>query len=68
MKIDPCRQNSWLFVAKYLHASLQIVSAGICQRALVDESGMIRWGRTIDHKMVAVHGALCTIPSRNSNH
>jgi len=30
------------FLAKFLPASLLGVSAGICQRALVDESGMIR--------------------------
>jgi hypothetical protein len=27
----------------------------------------LRWGRTIDDKMVAVHGTLYTIPLRNSN-
>jgi hypothetical protein len=30
------------FLAKFVPASLLGVSAGICQRALVDESGMIR--------------------------
>jgi hypothetical protein len=31
-----------LFLAKFLPASLLGISAGICYRALVDESGMIR--------------------------
>jgi hypothetical protein len=35
-------QNSWTFIGKFLPASLQHVSAAIFQRALVDESGMIR--------------------------
>jgi hypothetical protein len=35
-------QNARTFLSKYLPASLLSVSAGICQRALVDESGMIR--------------------------
>jgi hypothetical protein len=49
--------------------SLLGVSIGICRRALVDESGMIkrRAGRTIHQRMVAVHGKLCTKPHRNSN-
>jgi hypothetical protein len=50
--------------------SLIVVSAGICQRGLVNESGIIkelRWGYTIDQKVVAEHGTLCTIPSHNSN-
>jgi hypothetical protein len=58
---SPSWQNEWTFLAKSLPASLQGVSAGTCQRALVDESGMIRWGDTIDQKMAAVHGLLCTI-------
>jgi hypothetical protein len=35
----------------------------------VNESGNIEliWGLIIDHKMVAVHGTLCTIALRNSN-
>jgi hypothetical protein len=37
-----CGQNSQPFFAKVLPASLLNVCAGICQRALVDESGMIR--------------------------
>jgi hypothetical protein len=49
--------------------SLLRVSAGTCQRALVDKSGMIRtqMGSTIDHKMVAVYGTLCKIPHRKRN-
>jgi hypothetical protein len=27
----------------------------------------LRWGTTMDQKMAAVHGTLCTIPTRNSN-
>jgi hypothetical protein len=27
----------------------------------------LRWGHTIDQKMAAVHGTICTIPPRNSN-
>jgi hypothetical protein len=34
--------NSRPFLAKFLPAYLLYVSAGYCQRALVDESGMIR--------------------------
>jgi hypothetical protein len=37
-----CRQNSRPFLPKFLPASLLGVSAGYCQRALVDESGIIR--------------------------
>jgi hypothetical protein len=35
-------QNSWPFLTKFLPASLLGVSAGYCQRAVVDVSGMIR--------------------------
>jgi len=50
-------------------ASLPDVSAGYCQRALVDESGMIRtqMGTHNISEMVAVLGTPCAIPSRNSN-
>jgi hypothetical protein len=50
-------------------ASLLDVSAGNCQTALVDESGMIR-PHTETHnrsQMVAMHGTPCAIP-RNSNY
>jgi hypothetical protein len=49
--------------------SLLAVSDGMCQRALVVKSGIIRTerGRTIYQKMVAVHETLCTIPPRNSS-
>jgi hypothetical protein len=45
------------------------IFAGISQRPLVDESGMIRiqTGSTIDQKIATVHGTLCTILSRNNN-
>jgi hypothetical protein len=35
------RQNEQTFLAKFIPASLLGVSVGICQRALLDESGMI---------------------------
>jgi hypothetical protein len=45
------------------------MSAGYCQRALVDESGMIitRMGMHNRSEMVAVHRKPCAIPPRNSN-
>jgi hypothetical protein len=63
------RQNSTVILRQVSPDLLLGVSAGICLRALVDESGEIRTqtGFTIHHKMVAVHGTLCTISSRNSN-
>jgi hypothetical protein len=62
------RQNSQIFLTKFLPASLLGDSAGICQKALEDQSGMIiiHTGSTIDQKMVAVHETHCTIPPRNS--
>lgn len=62
------RQNLPLFLAKFLLIRYRM-TAGICQRALVDEFGMIqlRWGRAVDQKIVAVHGELCTILPRNIN-
>jgi hypothetical protein len=56
-------------MSRHLPASLLGVSACIFQTSLVGESEMImtQMGRTIDHKMAAVHGAVCTIPPRNSN-
>jgi hypothetical protein len=39
------RQNTLQFLAKFLAASVLGVSASYCQRALVDESGMIRTQR-----------------------
>jgi hypothetical protein len=42
MKEILSQQKSWTFLAKLLLALLLDVSAGIFQRALVDESGMIR--------------------------
>jgi hypothetical protein len=57
-----------MILGKILPASLLGVFAGICDRALVDEWGMIRtqMGSTVGQNMVAVYGALCTIPPRNS--
>jgi hypothetical protein len=43
------------------------VSPGICQRVLLDESLELRKERTIDQKVVGVHGTLCTIPPRKSS-
>jgi hypothetical protein len=39
------------------------------QRTMMDEYGMIRthMGSSIDQKIVAVHGTLCTNPSRKVN-
>jgi hypothetical protein len=42
MKETLRRQNSRLYLAKFLPASLVDVSAGYCQRALLDESLFIR--------------------------
>jgi hypothetical protein len=56
------------FFTKFLPASLLDVSAIICQRAVVDESGVIRTqGCVMDHKMVVVHETACVIPPRKSN-
>jgi hypothetical protein len=62
-------QNSSPFLAKFSLDSVPAVSADYCQRALVDESGMIRThtGSQIDHRMTAVHRTRCTIPPCNSN-
>jgi hypothetical protein len=43
------------------------VSAGTCQRAVVDNQEWLELRHKIDHKMLAVHGTLCAIPPRNSN-
>jgi hypothetical protein len=72
---EPCRYVNRYLVGKNSAISHQVspallsdVSSGYCQRALVDESGMIR---TLDGEnrtdMVAVHGTPCAIPPRNSN-
>jgi hypothetical protein len=46
------------------------MSAGCCQRALVDESGIINApiGTHNTSEMVAVLGTPCAIPLRNSNY
>jgi hypothetical protein len=61
------RQNLCTFLAKFLPSSLIGIFAIICQRALVDVSGMIKtqMGDTIHQKMAVVHGTLCTITPRN---
>jgi hypothetical protein len=50
-------------------ASLLGVCDGICQTALVDESGKIRteMGTHNEKNKSTIHGTLCTIPRRNSN-
>jgi hypothetical protein len=45
-------QNSWMFLAKFLPASLQGVSAGYCQRAPVDKSEMIRHSSFTYHPFI----------------
>jgi hypothetical protein len=66
-------ETSW---AKFTDISRQIsaashigVSAGYCQRALVDESGMIitQMGTHNRSEIVAVHGTAYVIPPHNSN-
>jgi hypothetical protein len=56
------------FLAKFLPASFPDVSAGICQRALVDKTIMIRTqiGTRNRSEMAAVHGTLCVIQHSNS--
>jgi hypothetical protein len=51
------------------HLSVSLLRVYCNQRVLVDESGIIRTQveNTVDHKMTAVHGTLCTIPPRNIN-
>jgi hypothetical protein len=70
MKQDTCRKIHGHFY-QVSPALLLGVSAGICQRALVDDQEWLelRWGCTIDRtEMVAVHGIPFMIPSCNSNH
>jgi hypothetical protein len=62
MKEILCRQNTRSFLAKFLPASLLGVSDGYCQRALVDESVMIRslWGtHNISENGRSAWDALC---------
>jgi hypothetical protein len=63
------RLNSRLFSRQVFPASLPGVSAGYCQRALADKSGMIitRMGKHNRPVMVIVLGTPCVIPPRNSN-
>jgi tRNA A37 threonylcarbamoyltransferase TsaD len=52
MKEILCKQNLATISSHIYPASLLDVSGGNCQRALVDESGMVRnyMGRTTDQK------------------
>jgi hypothetical protein len=65
-----------ILCSKKIHISRQVppdyslgVTAGYCQRALVDKSGMIRTqiGKHNRSVMVAVYGTSFMIPPRNSN-
>jgi hypothetical protein len=55
-------------ISRQLPAFLLGVSAVIFQRGLVNVSGLVRtqMGSTIDQKITAVHGSLCTIPPLNN--
>jgi hypothetical protein len=53
--VSPC--FAWTFLAKFLPALHLDVSAGICQRALVDESGMIRTQTGAHKRLKNDHGA-----------
>jgi hypothetical protein len=62
------RLNSKIFLAKFLTNSLLGVSAATREVCWMNHEWLeLRWGRTKDQKMVAVHGMLSTIPPRNSN-
>jgi hypothetical protein len=56
-------------ISRQVSPSLLGVSAGYCQRALVNEPGKIRTqvGRHDKSEIVAVCGTPCAIPPRNSN-
>jgi hypothetical protein len=56
------RENSAAISCQVSHASLLYVSADICRRDLVDESGMIRNMMSTQNKaqVVAVQGSPCT--------
>jgi hypothetical protein len=63
------QQNSPTFLARFLPIRYY-VSLLVFARDLwwMDQEWLeLRWGRTTDQKIVAVHGTLCTIPPRNSN-
>jgi hypothetical protein len=56
-------------ISRHVSSFLARASAGYCQRAPDDKSGMItaQTGRHKDKKTVAVHGTHCATPPRNSN-
>jgi hypothetical protein len=58
-----CWKNVRPFLAKFILLHYHM-SAGYCQRALVDESGIIRTQMGTHNRpvMVAVHGTHCEIP------
>jgi hypothetical protein len=73
---EPYKYEKRYFIAKFTAISHQVspalllrVSVGNCQRALVDESGMVRiqMGTHSRLEMVTVHGTPCVIPCYNSN-
>jgi hypothetical protein len=68
MKEELRGQNSRLFLPSFSCFAIG-VSAGICPRALVDESEMVRTRVGTHNKleMVAVLWMLCAIPPHNSN-
>jgi hypothetical protein len=63
------KQNSQPFLRQVSPASLPNISAGYCQRAVVDELGKSRTQMGTHNRsvMVAVLGAPYAIPPRNSN-
>jgi hypothetical protein len=65
------RDTSWSKfkdVFRQLYASLLDVSAATGEFWWMNQELLkLRWGRSIDQKMAAVHGTLCRIPTRNSN-
>jgi hypothetical protein len=58
---DICKQNSTIISRQVSPASLLVASAGNCQRALVEESEMIRAQIGTRHRseMVAMQGSYC---------
>jgi hypothetical protein len=69
MKRDSSEAKFTVISRQVSPASLLGVSAGYCQRAVVDESGMIRTQLETHSRseMVTVLGTPCMIPPRNSN-
>jgi hypothetical protein len=55
-------------ISRQLLASLLGISAATREVWWMNEELLeLRWGGTIDKKMAAVHGTLCTIPPCSSN-